>query len=171
MKCKSSKQQFKSRDDAIKHNKGVGKEKGTYASIYQCDICNDWHLTTRTQNGIIKKRLFYKREKLNKLIDKMRNLIIISALFLLSSCDTFFSSLTFKVIGSGTFNVGLSENGTYSSSTMSAKEFKVNDSGVVILSAQSNSGTGVRVEAYIGKELIKSASASGYGVASITIQN
>jgi hypothetical protein len=89
----------------------------------------------------------------------------------MSSCDTLTNKITFKIIGSGTFSVGLSEDGDYSSSTMSAQSFKVNGNGVVILSAQSNSGTGVKIEAYIGSEKIKTASAGGYGVASVTVNN
>jgi uncharacterized protein YceK len=97
--------------------------------------------------------------------------IVLTAVLLLSGCESIFAPITFKVIGSGTFNVAISENGTVTSSNMSACEFKINNSGTISLVAQSNDGTGVKIEAYIGKEKIKSAAASGYGVASVVIEN
>ena len=171
MKCTSGKKQFHCRNDAVKENCILGRQTGVYHNIYQCDICNDWHLTSRTKNGEIKKKKFYikkRREDLNNMIKQM---FLVAAIMLLSSCDTFFAPITFKVIGSGTFNVALSENGTVNTSNMKATDFKVNNTGTLILSAQSNEGTGVKIEAYIGSEKIKSASASGYGVASIVIEN
>jgi hypothetical protein len=101
----------------------------------------------------------------------MKKLMLLAVIVLFTSCDAIFAPITFKLIGSGTMSVGLSEDGTYSSSNMTAQSFDVNSSGTVILTAQSNDGTGCKIEAYIGKELIKQASASGYGVASVTIEN
>ena len=101
----------------------------------------------------------------------MKKVMALFAILVLTSCDSIFAPITFKVIGNGNFNVWLSEDGTQSSSVMSATTFKVNSGGVIILSAQSNSGTGVKIEAYLGSEKIKSASAGGYGVASITVEN
>ena len=100
----------------------------------------------------------------------MKQLIIIAALFLLSSCEVFSPQMTFKVIGSGTFSISFLDNGGSSTFNGSAQTFKreMTTDEIWVLSAQSNNGTGVKVEAYIGSELIKSQSASGYGVASIS---
>ena len=100
----------------------------------------------------------------------MKQLIIIAALFILSSCEVFFPTMTFKVIGSGQFSIVYIDNGGSSTFTGGAQTFKreMSTDEVWVLSAQSLNGTGVRVEAYIGNELIKSQSAAGYGVASIS---
>lgn len=89
----------------------------------------------------------------------------------MSSCETLFTPVTFKVIGSGTFNVGLSEDGSYSSGTYPAQSFKSTSEGVLVFSAQSTTGKGCTVEAWVGNDKVRSSSASGYGVASVTVEN
>lgn len=100
----------------------------------------------------------------------MKQFLFIAALFMLSSCEVLFPTYTFKVIGVGSFTIGFVDNGGSSVFNGSAQTFKreMSDGETWVLSAQSNSGSGVRVEAYIGNELIKSQSATGYGVASIS---
>lgn len=100
----------------------------------------------------------------------IKKMILFAAVLLLSSCEVLFPTMTFKVIGSGSFSISYLDNGGSSSFSGGAQTFKremVTDE-VWVLSAQSNNGTGVRVEAYIGNELIKSQTATGYGVASIS---
>jgi hypothetical protein len=74
MKCHTGKIQYKTRDEAIKANCKNGRRKGIYQNVYRCNICNDFHLTSRRINGIIKKKVFYQKEHLNYLIEKMKNI-------------------------------------------------------------------------------------------------
>lgn len=99
----------------------------------------------------------------------MKQIIIIAVLFLLSSCEVFNPTMTFKIIGSGTFSIAFSDDGGSSSFNGSAQNFtrEMSTDEFWALSAQSNNGTGVKVEAYVGTELVKTQSASGYGIASI----
>jgi hypothetical protein len=101
----------------------------------------------------------------------MKKLFLFLAIASLTGCDSIFAPITFKIIGRGTFDVGLSQNGDYSSTTISAQSIDVNNSGIIVLSAQSTQGTGVIIEAYLGNELIERTSSSGYGVAMLTIEN
>lgn len=99
-----------------------------------------------------------------------KTILFLAIAAVLSSCEVFNNTMRFKVIGSGTFTIGYSDNGGSTTFYSSEKEFtrEMQTDELWVLTAQSNSGTGVRVEAYIGKELVKSNSASGYGVASIS---
>lgn len=100
----------------------------------------------------------------------IKKMILFATVLIFSSCEVFFPTMTFKVIGSGTFTISYIDNGGSSTFTGGAQTFKremVTDE-IWVLSAQSLNGTGVLVEAYIGNELIKSQSATGYGVASIS---
>ena len=102
----------------------------------------------------------------------MKKLLIVLLLALsMSSCETLFMPVTFKVVGSGTFNIGLYEDGSYSSGTYAAQSFKISSGGVLTFSAQSTTGKGCTVEAWVGNYKVRSSSASGYGVASVTVEN
>ena len=103
----------------------------------------------------------------------MKKLIIALSILALTSCDALFPSYTFKVIGSGQISISYLDDGGQSSWSGSAQSFKreMKTDEVYVLSAQSMSGTGCTVEAYIGNELIKRANATGYGVASISGSN
>jgi len=100
----------------------------------------------------------------------MKKVILLSAILFLSSCEFLFPPLTIKVIGSGTFTVAYADQQISKVWETGQTSFDVEmlTDEAWSFSAQSNNGTGVTVEAYIGTEKIRSNSASGYGVASIS---
>lgn len=100
----------------------------------------------------------------------MKHLIIIAALFVLSSCEVLFPPITFKIIGSGSFSVGYTDSQISKVWQTGATTFDVEmlTNETWVLSASSINGTGVTVEAYQGTELIRKQSVNGYGIASIS---
>lgn len=100
----------------------------------------------------------------------MKKLILALSIIALSSCDVLFPTYTFKVVGSGQMNITFLDDGGLNSWSGSSQEFKreMGVDEVWAMSAQSKNGTGCKVEAYFGSELIKQANANGYGVASIS---
>lgn len=99
-----------------------------------------------------------------------KTILSIVVVFLLSSCEVFNPTMKFKVSGSGQISITYSDSGGTNQWSGSAQTFEreMLTDEFFYLSAQSNSGLGCKVEAYIGNELIKQAGASGYGVASIS---
>jgi hypothetical protein len=55
MKFPTTKKQFHCRNDAIIENCTIGKKTGVYHSIYRCQWCGDYHLTSRNKKGKTKK--------------------------------------------------------------------------------------------------------------------
>ena len=99
-----------------------------------------------------------------------KTIAILAAVVLLSSCEMISPKMKFKVIGSGSMLITYSDDGGMTQYDGGSREFEreMSDGEFYYLSAQSNSGSGCKVEAYIGNELVKQSSSSGYGVASIS---
>lgn len=93
-------------------------------------------------------------------------LLAFMALFL-SSCESIFAEYEMELIGSGQFMVSvLNDNGS-STNNYTSGRYKIGSNENWYVTAQSLNGSGVKVRVYIGSELVKQGSASGYGVVSI----
>ncbi len=93
-------------------------------------------------------------------------LIALVAVFF-SSCDSMFGSYKMELVGSGTFLVSVANDNGQTTQNYNAGTYDIGENENWSVSAQSNNGSGVTVKMFIGSELIKSASANGYGVVSI----
>ena len=101
---------------------------------------------------------------------KIKSILVALSLITMVGCDTFFPPMKFKVISNGKVFITYSDSGGTSQWEGGTQEFEreMLTDEFYYLSAQSQDGKGCVVEAYVGKELVKSARATGYGVASVS---
>lgn len=74
MKCPTAKKQYHCRNDAVADNCLIGRLTNRYMNVYHCNICGDWHLTSRSRNGKILGEIFYIKKNREKLILKIKNM-------------------------------------------------------------------------------------------------
>jgi hypothetical protein len=109
----------------------------------------------------------------------MKKLLIALITLLLVSCgenqifgdyETFSQNVTFRVSGRGILNVSQMYGSDYSSIETTACEWTRTfyDGGFYYVAAQSEDGTGCKIQAIVNGEVYKEQSSNGYGVASIS---